>query len=581
MNWDSSLQIPDISLKFVDNLDTAAEFIEWIRSQGSLLALDTETTGLAWHEPHSLRLVQFGNRDSGWAVPWQGWGGVVVAALELLSARGTRLVMHNAPFDMHVLSSAGAPLPSWSKVEDTRILSSLHEPDKGAGLKGVAKRRLGPWAQLGQLQLKQEFRRTGTDWATIPVDNQFYWGYGVMDTVLTYLLYEELTPAPPRYDEVMAYQATIWRAEERGVCIDIPYLTTLKEDWVCQLQNLALDLKAEGISNPHANRQIETALVREGWDPQLFTDTGQAQLTRSVLEGIGEDYEHIVKPLLEFKQLNKWLKSYVNPMIEAGDVLHFNSKALAARTGRTSMSSPPFHQLPSRDHRVRRAVVAARGTQLVAIDYSNQEPRLMAHQMGMEAGGFVDAFVQHGDPYLAYASVVTDDPHSRRSQFKAIQLAISYGAAPRKVASMMGVSEAEAERYFKQIMHAFPDLDEFIEEQKRTARYRLNDEGQAYTHTLRGRRVPMDDDKIETTAVNYYCQGSGADVIHDAVNSLEFAGLGDYILFDIHDEVLLQFPEEEAEELTIAAKEAMTFELDPLPLEVDASAPSSDWSQTK
>ncbi len=187
--------IPKISLNLLDHPDEVPEFLAWLTvacQPGKALAIDTETTGFEWWTPHFTRLVQFADTTSGWAIPTAWYGKVIIHAMEYIQRTEVTVVMHNAKFDMHALESDGYPVPDWRNVQDTMVLHHLYHSGKRHALKSIGFEFFGPWATLGQRSLKNYMRLGSYTWADVPVDAQEYWAYGVMDSILTAKVYQQL-----------------------------------------------------------------------------------------------------------------------------------------------------------------------------------------------------------------------------------------------------------------------------------------------------------------------------------------------------------------------------------------------------
>ena len=184
------------------------------------LAIDTETIGLQWWLPNFTRMVQIGNSDEGWAIPVSWYGKLIDHALSRINDSRLPVIMHNAKFDMHALESDGFTAPSWELVHDTMVLHHLVSPHKSHALKAIGRELLGEWATLGQDTLKETMRMNRWTWGTVPVDNPYYWAYGVMDTIVTRRVFDELyehdTIKKAAYEREMLYTQVMYKAEKRG-----------------------------------------------------------------------------------------------------------------------------------------------------------------------------------------------------------------------------------------------------------------------------------------------------------------------------------------------------------------------------
>jgi DNA polymerase-1 len=565
--------VPDIELGLVSSPEDIGAFFSWLSDQHGYIAVDTETTGLDWTERGFVRLVQFGVPGSGWAVPMEWYGKVAHDAL----ARIDHAVMHNAKFDVHALRSAGLPVPP--RIDDTMIMHRLVRSEGRHGLKQIATERLGPWANAGATTLRSTMRKNGWDWATIPVDHVDYWAYGVLDTCLTAQVYEilreEVAPYREAYDREMSYQFIMLEAERRGMRIDVEYSAALRETWRERLAYLLGDLQTAGIANPNSNRMVEAVLVDLGWAPQEYTDTGQAKLDSQVLKrlkSLGGPTGHIAEWLIEYKRLTKWTAAYLDPFVDSGGRVHPSINTMAARTGRSSITNPPLQTLPHTPD-VRTAVIPEPGHVLYTADYLGQEARIFASYANEPA--MIEEFLRGGDLHNLSARTVYGEGYrpEQRDMAKTVNFALLYGAGPRKMAQSAGVAEGAIKRFLAQYHSSFPRVQPFMEAVQASVRQR--DPG--YIITRGGRRVGVDHDKAYT-GVNYLIQGSGADVLKDAVVRLRAAGLDECIVIPVHDEILFQFPERDAEGMIAEAQKIMTnddwFQV---PITTDSKGPLSNW----
>jgi DNA polymerase-1 len=576
-----------------DPVGDPATFAAWLTEQLAAhrpLAIDTETTGLDWTAPGFVRLVQFGTTTEAWAVPMSWYGRLVHWAMTQVRAAGVPVIMHNAKFDMHALTSAGCELPLWRNVHDTRVLAYLERAGKGAfGLKPLTTELFGSWAGEGQQVLRRFMDRGGWSWATVPVDAPEYWAYGAIDTVLTARLARALIPEgaalPPRYVEEMAYSAVMWQVERRGMSVDVDYSTQLRSAWRIEAGLLVDRLAADGVRDPNSNRHVEAVLRDLGWDPDEFTDTGQAKLDAPVkkrLAQLGGPVGEVAEKLIRYQRLMKWSTAYLDPFIQSGGTVHASINTLGAKHGRSSVSNPPIQQLPSKEHSIREAVIPrAPDQRLVSVDYKGQELRIFAAYAGEAA--MIEEFLHgSGDLHALAARTVygPDFTEAQRSTSKAVNFAKIYGAGPEKMALTAGVTVDEMNRYLAQYSHAFPGVDTFMGSVIRRVRERAGQTNDGHVVTLGGRKVHVPADEAYK-GINYLISGSGADVLKDAVLRLDAEGLAEHIVMPVHDELLFSFPITDAAEMTARASELMLDSRLSVPLTVSASAPVERWSHAK
>ena len=592
MNFD----LPDWELTLVEDSADVDAFLGWVESVDGMVSVDTETHGLDWTERDFTRLVTFANDERGWAVPASWWGRPLAQALARIRDRELPVAFWNVRFDMHALESDGFPVPHWANVHDGMVLHHLLAPHVGHSLKGVSAERLGRWATTGQNLLKARKAENGWDWSTVPVDEPSYWQYGIIDTFLTQMLVRQLLPEVTEAGMLEAYEremhaaAVMYRAEVRGLRIDHRYAEQTRRRWLARSVELRDYLQAQGVKNPNSNQQLERVFRDLGWEPDDFTETGQAALDKIVLGQLSALYPHIAPQIVEYKRLTKWIGAYLDPFSKSGGRVHPGINTLRAKTGRMSVTSPALQTLPSKGSggEIRRCVLPEPGCELWAIDYDGQEARLFAnlsHDPGMTA-----AYVAGDDLYTHVARIVWSDPSitkddARRSTAKVILLAFTYGAGVETLATASGLSHREVEGFLMRLFTEFPTVRDMTGDHAIGGNYpgkpallaeeRQTAEGLAYVRTRGGRRFSMPEGEYYK-AINGLMQGTGSDVLKAALVRLDLAGLADYIMVPVHDEVVFSIPKGEHEIAAEAARclEDRSWEI---PLTVDVTGPLPHW----
>jgi DNA polymerase I-like protein with 3'-5' exonuclease and polymerase domains len=190
-----------VQLHLVDTLDEALALKRWLGERRLVLGVDTESSGL---DPmrDELRLVQVGDRDTGWAIPWPLWGGL---AQEVLRKYEGPMVLHNLPFDKRMLSVQGGIDLPWHKLHDTLILAALDDPMRARGLKPLSKRLIDPRADSGQRALDDGMKRAGWNWGTVPYDFAPYWCVPETTEILTQRGWKNVRDIRPMYDITYGY----------------------------------------------------------------------------------------------------------------------------------------------------------------------------------------------------------------------------------------------------------------------------------------------------------------------------------------------------------------------------------------
>lgn len=589
----------------VDSMAEAEEFIDWCRHPHPRLAIDTETTDIEGGRAR-MRLFQVGDSTNGWVIPFErgGWGGLVKQALQEL--RGTTFIMHNFSFDQTVLWHDGLELPD-HRVEDSRIKAHIIDPTQKTGLKDLGDRLIGPYASQGRKKLDELMRKNKWTWSTVPYDLPEYWWYGGLDTVLTArvdaILHDQVFPKFQRiYDLEYACQVVLKQVQRRGVRCDMGYVSSKLETLRYDIDGLrARALDGYGIKNLTSDVQVAKAAVELGWDPppETWTASGRPSMAKAVIAGYidgDEEFAPLLKLCFDAKHLEKmastqYLGGYAN-LVDAQGFIHPSINPLGARTGRMSVREPALQTL-HRDAVVRDAFVPREGNKLIFADYDQMEVRFTAHYAADSA--YAQAIRESKDVHRDTASQIygvapEDVTKKQRAITKNAVYAIIYGAGLPKFALTAGITHDEAREFLAKYHWAFPGVKVLQDGLQQKAIARLRDEGMAYVTTPAGRRHPLA--KWETSdkvwedpksgklhcdgeyykLLNYLIQGTGADELKRAVVDADRAGIGEYLVLLVHDELGFDVPEGEVEEVKRTIKEVMENHTDyNVPLTVDVT----------
>ena len=281
----------------------------------------------------------------------------------------------------------------------------------------------------------------------------------------------------------------------------------------------------------------------------------------------------IVDEVLEYRMLTKLKSTYADGLlkvISADGRIHTSFQMTVTDTGRLSSREPNLQNIPIRKKlgaQIRGMFVASPGKVLVDADYSQIELRLLAHisdDKTMQA-----AFLSGEDFHAVTASQVFDTPLSDvtptlRSRAKAVNFGIVYGISAFSLAQDIGVYPNEAKAYMEAYLSKYHGVRDYMEHIKEQAR------ADGYVTTLYGRRREMPELKSsnfnvrsfgERVALNMPIQGTAADIIKIAMvrvyDRLKAEGLQAKLLLQVHDELIVECPEEEAEKVSVLLKEEM------------------------
>jgi DNA polymerase I len=315
-----------------------------------------------------------------------------------------------------------------------------------------------------------------------------------------------------------------------------------------------------------------------------------------VLQAIRD--EHLIIPKIErWRELTKLAQTYLDalPELIAQDGrIHTTLNQTAATTGRLSSNNPNLQNIPIRTplgREIRACFVAEPGHLLVSADYSQVELRLLAHIAGEDV--LKEIFRRGEDVHTATAcrvfGVTPDqiDP-AMRSKAKMINYGIVYGLSAYGMADRLDIPQSEADEFIQRYLAGFPAVGRFIEETI------TQGTEHGYVSTLFGRRRQVPELRArrwelrkqgERFAVNMVIQGTAADIMKIAMvhvdRALTESGLKSRLILQIHDELLLEGPSSEAEQVRELVARAMegAYSLDP-PLAVESGV-GLNWLSAK
>lgn len=559
-----------LQLRLVNSVADAEELMRWLGERRPVLGVDTETEGLDyWRD--GLRMVQIGDINYGWAIPYPEWGGV---AKEAIHRYDGPMVMHNAKFDIHFMERAGFKLDR-TRIHDTRILAHLLDNDDLTGLKYLSSKYVDQNADYLESQLNSAMTDGKWGWSTIPREHPAYWQYAALDPVITSALFE-LTEADVAesfrgaYDIELTAQQVLVDMERRGIKVDVKYAQELMLRMWDNCDHLADRGEKEYGISLGSNMQLSEKLLALGAPLTKRTRSGAFSVDEEVLEELTTtisrpEAQLLATMVLQHRHLTKISNTYLKNFIDLADsdgYLHPSLNLLGARTGRMSVSRPSLQNL-ERTSDVRNAFIPTEGNSLLLVDYDQIEMRLFAHYSGSEElitafspGGDVDGFTQMTREIFNDPTIAKSDP--RRQTTKNAGYAKIYGAGAAKFAVTAGVDFDAAQSFMARMDSRYPEIDQFIRKVEAAARKRIAHEGIGYVTAGYGnRRLVLHDDSKLYKLVNYLIQGTAAQVLKDRIVALDIAGLGDYLVLPVHDELVFDVPKEEVEEYTRAVQKVM------------------------
>jgi DNA polymerase-1 len=527
----------------------------------------------------------------------------VIARLKpLLEDPAILKVAQNAKYDLAVLSRYGIKV---APVEDTMLISYVLE----GGLHGHGMDELSKlWLEHEPIAFKQvagtgkaqkSFKHVGLAEATC---------YAAEDADVTLRLYELLRPRLAQEGMLTVYETlerpmaqVLADMECAGVRIDPEILRQLSNEFGVRMSEL--ETKAHALAGRPFNlgspKQIGEVLYGEmGLSAGRKTGGGAASTDASVLEDLAAQGHELPRVLLDWRQLSKLKGTYTDNLvaaaIEGTSRVHTSFALASTTTGRLSSSDPNLMNIPIRTEegrKIRRAFVAEPGRVLISADYSQIELRLLAH-IG-DIPQLKRAFREGQDIHAMTASEmfgvpIEGMPSETRRRAKAINFGIIYGISAFGLANQLSIPQDEAGAYIRTYFERFPGIRAYMDEAKQLVR------AQGFVSTIFGRRVhipavkgrtPAERAFADRAAINAPIQGSAADVIRRAMARMPAAlaaeGLSARMLLQVHDELVFEAPQAEADAVIAIAKKVMSRAAEPaislsVPLEVEARA-AANW----
>lgn len=541
-----------------------------------------------------------------------------------------KLIGHNLKGDMKWLINWGVKVQPKQLYFDTCLASYVQNTTKPShGLKDLAKEYLGmEWPSyrdmVGSGKKKQTLDKQDVERVA---------RYCGMDCLATFRLYEyfqkKLTAQEKKYLEGIELPTAraLLAMELRGVQVDVEYLKHLNSEFEEQLEQLNIKIFKEarnsGILHSWTEpegyytevvlcaccNRTETEFIKTGkvkHKLEKFNINSNVQIAR-LLQAQGailpktpkgnlkvdkatlEQWKHLpaVPLLLEYSKIEKLKSTYTESLLEKqrdGRIYcNFNQLSKDAKgvtsgisTGRLSSSNPNLQNIPTRTEEgklIRKAFTAGDNQILLDADFSQIEPRLVAHFTKDKT--FLEAYRNERD---LYQELVEGTGRSRQDG-KTFMLALLYGAQPKKLASVFKCTEAEAERIVNQIMAKLPSVRAWISRVKWEAKTKGG------VRTLFNRWIPLPGinsldryEKMhwERVAVNSIVQGSAAEILKISAIRLEAAGYR--TVLNCHDEFLIEVPDSSG---LISIKNIMenAVQLD-VPLKVEIGV-GLNWADAK
>jgi len=390
----------------------------------------------------------------------------------------------------------------------------------------------------------------------------------------------------------------LYRMERAGMRVDTEVLSELSRHLGAELAKLTDRIcKLAGREfNINSPKQVAECFEELNIVSGRKTSTGRVSTSKAVLEELAQTYE-LPRLIIEYRELDKLKSVYTDALphqIAADGRIHSQLNQTVAATGRLSSSDPNLQNIPIRTElgrRIRRAFVAERGHKLVSADYSQLELRLLAHITRDEV--MLDAFHKGDDIHNRTARLVfgakTDEELKEARRFaKIVNFAIAYAIEPWGLSQRVGISRQEARKVIDDYYATYKGVRRYMDEIPVQAREN------GYVRSLYGRMRPLPgiNDRnanirraAEREAINMPIQGTASDIVKIAMLHADEAfrreSLDAKMLMQVHDELLVECPKNEAETVARTLKREMesAVELD-VPLIAETGV-GDNWMDAK
>jgi DNA polymerase-1 len=511
-----------------------------------------------------------------------------------------RKVGEDVKFDSHVLANHGIVLAGC--VHDTLLESYVLEVHERHDLGSLAHRYCG-WTVISYDEV------TGKGAGRIPfsaVDIGHATEYAAEQTDCVLALHHLLT-GKIELDEKLAFVygkiempvlPVLFRMERNGVLLDKDKLEVQSHELgkeILEKEQRAYEAAGQPF-NLGSPKQIQEILFdRLKLPVKKKTPSGQPSTDEDSLAELALDHP-LPKLILEHRALSKLKSTYTDKLprsINPGTGrVHTTYSQTTAVTGRLSSNEPNLQNIPIRTpagRRIRECFIAPPGSRIVSADYSQIELRIMAHLSGDE--NLRRAFSEGQDVHRATAAEVFSLPLSQvdsdqRRVAKVINFGLIYGMSSFGVAQNLGIDRGTAQTYIDRYFARYPGAKRYMDETRSRAREL------GYVETVFGRRLwlpelrsgaPVRRQAAERAAINAPMQGTAADLIKLAMisvhNWLEQAKLKTKLIMQVHDELVLEVPDDELETVNKKVAELMqsVHKLD-VPLLVEVGV-GDNWDQ--
>lgn len=583
----------------IRDVESLLAFITLIK-EDDLLYFDTELTSLRINA--KLLIISFHHPRSGKTVsivvdsPYFDGIPLHIIREELSKLPRIRGIAHNWKFDAVVFEHR--KLPEIPAFADTALMVHVYDPDKLKNLETRVKEDLGYEKKKYKDIIKKNWDKI--DWVKdvasglIKLEElaeyaaeDVFWGYEL------YTYYQSLLDKEPQLQKIhdnieVPFSKVLRDMKLKGIRIDTATLRKIDRKLAVGLKTAtdAIYEEAGCVFNMNAPKQKADVLFKKlGLPPVGKTKTGADSTDADTLEVLAAQGYKIAQLMLDYASLQKLFSGYtqsIPSLIDEDGRLRCDFNADGTRTGRLSSSNPNLQNQPNNDkYPIRKSFIASEGKVLLIADYSQIEPRIMAHLS--KDPKMISIYKEAGDIYIGIAQELG----IVRKEAKVVQLAISYGLGPDKLARSLNVSTNSA----KDIIKLYYQKYKFFSAWKTGIEKYAEKHGHVVNMFGRIRRLPNAKKPhlrglyftALRQAVNTVVQGSAADFLKISMIKLwkTWEHKDADILLQVHDELVCESfiasAQERFEEMCHIMENTTTLLV---PIKAEGKI-CSDWSQMK
>lgn len=575
---------------------TVAELDEFLSGVKSVIAFDTETTGLNQEADKIVGISLATDSIRGAYVPirHQTASGDLFATntiapnqLDIETVRkhiwpvftDKRVIKvgHNLKYDLHILENEGWNTAAIRPIDDTMLLSyALHGSLHGHGLDELATKYLGHTDISFSSLFPAGTRDTDKHFDTLPIDTAA--PYAAEDASVCFALYELMRPeldANAKLRELyetcdLPLMPILMTMERNGVLVNRAGLQSLSgafHDQLTKLEREIWDLAGHefNIASP---KQLGAILFDELHLPENKKRSTDAETLNDMI-----DAHPIIEKILSWRSIAKLAGTYADALpkqIASDGRIHTTYLQTSTNTGRLSSRDPNLQNIPIKTElgeEIRKCFVAPAGRKLISVDYSQIQLRLLADVANVKT--FRDTFNAGADIHEQTARKIfgiapsAPVPKEMRRAAKTVNFSIIYGISSFGLAGQLGVSRPAAAEIINSYMAGIPEIKKYIDDIHKFA------ERNACVYTPWGRRIELPEIKNPRmrayalrAAVNAPIQGFEADIVRRAMVEIDkniIQPNRDIIkmIMQVHDEIIFECDSARADEFANKIKNAM------------------------